>query len=258
MSSATTICDAISNGLGALYSCSRVGDYTRVRTPFLYPDGDVIDIFVRQQGERTVFTDLGETLRWLRMQTISDKRSPKQRRFLEDLRLDYGVELFKGVLRLESRHPDDFSQDLSRITQAALRASDLWLTFRTRLPNSSNDDVAELLEAKNIPFERDKKIAGRSGRVWTIDFESYTERRTSLIHVLSTGSRTVAHSYAEHVFSSFYDLSQMTRSSRPTRFISFFDDTLDVWQPEDVKLVAELSDIAYFSRPDAFYELIAA
>jgi hypothetical protein len=76
--------------------------------------------------------------------------------------------------------------------------------------------------------------------------------------VLSTGSRTVAHSYAEHVFSSFYDLSQMTTSVRPTRFVSLFDDTLDVWQPEDVKLVAEISDVAYFSKPDAFYDLIAA
>lgn len=258
MNSSPIICDAITDGLGDLYTCAPVGDYTRIRTPFLYPDGDVIDIFVRQQNGRTVFTDLGETLRWLRMHSISDKRSPKQNRFLDDLRLDYGVELFKGVLRLESKSSSDFAKDLARISQAALRASDLWLTFRTRFPNSSNEDVAELLETKRVPFERDKKIAGRSGRVWTLDFASFTQRRTSLIHVLSTGSRTVAHGYAEHVFASFYDLSQMTTSVRPTRFVSLFDDTLDVWQPEDVKLVAEISDVAYFSKPDAFYDLIAA
>jgi hypothetical protein len=73
-----------------------------------------------------------------------------------------------------------------------------------------------------------------------------------------SGSRTVAHSYAEHVFSSFYDLTQLAMGSRPTSFVALFDDTLDVWQPEDVRLVAEISDVAYFSKPEAFLELIAA
>jgi hypothetical protein len=192
------------------------------------------------------------------MQSISDKRTPRQRKFLEDLSLDYGVELFRGMFRLYANRPEEFASSLSRVIQTSLRASDLWLTFRTRLPNNSTDDIAELLDARHVPFVRDKKLTGRSGRTWNLDFQTSMERHDSLIHVLSTGSRATAHSYAEHVFASFYDLSQLTMSSRPTKFVSVFDDTIDVWQPEDLRLVAEISDIAFFSKPEALYELVAA
>ena len=31
--------------IGALFTCSEHGEYQRIRTPYLYPDGDNIDLF---------------------------------------------------------------------------------------------------------------------------------------------------------------------------------------------------------------------
>ena len=31
--------------MGELFTCAPLNGYTRIRTPFLYPDGDVIDLF---------------------------------------------------------------------------------------------------------------------------------------------------------------------------------------------------------------------
>jgi hypothetical protein len=41
------------------------------------------------------------------------------------------------------------------------------------------------------------------------------------------------------------------------KFISLFDDTLDVWNEEDFRLVEDISDIAYWSRADEFLEKVA-
>lgn len=87
-----TPCQEIARTIGELFTCSTVNDYIRIRTPLLYPDGDVIDIYLKEKEEQYILTDLGETLRWLRMQTISEKRSEKQETLIQDTLLTHGVE----------------------------------------------------------------------------------------------------------------------------------------------------------------------
>lgn len=59
-----------------LFECSpapRQG--IRVRTPFLYPDGGVIDVFVIERQGYVEVTDFGEALGWLRMQSVGGQLS---------------------------------------------------------------------------------------------------------------------------------------------------------------------------------------
>ncbi len=65
-----------------------------MRTPFLYPDGDYIDVFVVERDGGLEVTDYGEALGWLQMQLRNDQLSPKQRRLLDDVCLTLGVERF--------------------------------------------------------------------------------------------------------------------------------------------------------------------
>ncbi|MBO9326177.1 MAG: hypothetical protein J7463_12555, partial [Roseiflexus sp.] len=70
-------------------------------------------------------SDLGETSRWLRMQSTSPKRTPKQRAFIEDICLNHGVEFYRGMLMARCRPDDDLSNVVTRVAHAALRMSDL-------------------------------------------------------------------------------------------------------------------------------------
>ena len=88
-----THCEAIAEQIGGLFSCTPVREYVRIRTPFLYPDGDVIDLFLKESQGNVTLTDLGETLRWLRGQSISQRRSAKQQQLIEDVCLTHGIEL---------------------------------------------------------------------------------------------------------------------------------------------------------------------
>ena len=147
---------------------------------------------------------------------------------------------------------------VTRLAQGALRVADLWFTTRTRSVESANDEVEEFLKEKAIPFERGGTLIGRSGKSWRIDFHTRTPARSSLVSVLSTGSRGASRSMAEHVLASWYDLSNLKIGPEALQFVSLFDDTLDVWSAEDFNLVSDLSEIAHWSKPDEFAAQLAA
>jgi hypothetical protein len=249
-------CTEIGSQLSELFVCAPHDTRVRVRTPFLYPDGDIIDLYYSGKGGVRTLTDLGETVRWLRTQTLSPRRSPKQRQMLDDVCMNHGVELFKGILALRLAPEDKLADAVVRLGQACVRVADIWFTLRTRAVETLTDEVADYLTEKSIPFDRAKKLAGRSGRDWSIDFHTRTPDVSALVCVLSTGSRAAARKVAEHVLATWVDLNAFAVGAQPLRFVSLFDDTMDVWQPEDFHLVDNVSDVVRWSSPDGFEELL--
>jgi hypothetical protein len=244
------LCETLSKELGSLFTCAPHDRFVRIRTPFQYPDGDVIDLFVlSDDGSRTI-TDLGETTGWLRMQSISTTRSMKQKRLIEDVCQSHGIELFKGMLLLRGNESASLADGVIRLSQSAIRVADLWFTFRSRSVEILTDEVADYLATKEIPFDRAEKLVGRSGKPWSVDFHTRTARRSSLVQVLTTGSRNAARQNVEHVLAGWHDLNLLKTGSQPLHFVSLFDDTVDVWGPDDFKLVDDVSFVARWSRPD--------
>jgi hypothetical protein len=250
------ICEEFSGGLSELFTCSQHGEYQRIRTPYLYPDGDNIDVFCKTQGQTVLVSDLGETTRWLRMQTISPKRSPKQRALIEDACLTHGVEFYKGMLLARCKPGDALAAVAFRVGQAAIRVSDLWLTFRTRSVESVTDEVADFLTERELRFERCEKLAGRSGKVWTPDFHVRATDRSSLVYVMCTGSRSAARAIVNQVHTAWYDLNHLAAGPEALRFVSLFDDTVDVWSDEDFRLAEQLSTVTRWSQPGQFADVL--
>lgn len=253
-----SICEEINRSIGALFTCRDEGEFVRLRTPFLYPDGDVIDLFVRPNGSVMTLTDLGETLRWLRMQSLSQRRSPKQQQLIQDVIVTHGVEFFRGMLNVRVESLGDLSGAVMRLSQAALRISDIWFTFRTRAVESVADEVADYFTEKAVPFDRGQQLQGRSGKPWRPDFHTRLPHRSALVNVLSTGSKTMARGVIEHVVTQWHDLSYLKMGPESLKFVSLFDDTVDVWNETDRSLVGDFSEIALWSKPDDLLDLLAA
>src|SRR3989304_10279563 len=134
-------CKQIGEKSGKLFTCSERNGYVRIRTRYLYPDGDVIDLFLSEKNGSFTLTDLSETLGWLKTQTVAPKKSPKQRQLIADVCLNHGVELFCGMLTVRLKTPDEVTEALTRLSQAALRVADLWFTFRTRAVEAITDEA---------------------------------------------------------------------------------------------------------------------
>lgn len=251
-------CDRIRAELGDLFTCERQDRFVRIRTPLLYPDGDYIDLFLQEEKDLVTLTDLGETTGWLRLQTPSPKRSPKQNRLIQDVCQTHGVEFFKGTLTLRVQPGQSLADAVLRLGQAAVRVSDLWFTYRTRAVESITDEVADVLLEREIRFERAEKLIGRSGEGWTVAFHTRTPRRSSLVEVLSTGSRGAVRGVVDHVVAQWHDLHHLVMTQEPLHFVSLFDDTLDIWDEEDFKRLEPLSDISRWSNSDGFIQMLEA
>ncbi len=251
----STACEKIAEKVGELFICSPVNQYTRIRTPFLYPDGDVIDLFLKEEGDYNILTDMGETIRWLGMQTTKKGRTPKQNQLVTDICLNQDVQFNYGTLSIKLKPYDDLAVAVMRLAQAALNVSDLWFTFRYRATETVVDEVEDFLKEREILFERDFPLRGRSGRNWKLDFHTIISQRDSLIFVLSTGNHTTADKLTETAFTTWADLSHLRSSYE---FISLFDDTLDIWTPENFRLVENVSNIVHWSRPNELIEKLVA
>ncbi len=244
------LCQHLQRNFGTLFTCSEHGEYQRIRTPYMYPDGDIIDLFCKVDGDTVTVSDLGETTGWLRMQSAVLRRSPRQKLLIKDVCLTHGVEFYRGMLQSRCRPGNDLAEVVNRVAQGALRVSDLWFTFRTRAVQSVTDEVADYLTEKELGFDRNKTLDGRSGRDWTVDFQVRTDLHNTLVLVLSTGTRAAAHGIAEHALAVWYDLNHLVAGPEALSFVSLFDDTADVWQEEDFRLVEPLSKVLWWSRPD--------
>lgn len=117
--------EALKTDLGELFACTEQGEYQRIRTPYLYPDGDNIDLFCKTRDEVITVTDLAETVRWLRMQSVSPRRTPKQRQLIEDVCVTHGVEFYRGMLQARCRPSESLAQVVTRVAQAAQRVSEM-------------------------------------------------------------------------------------------------------------------------------------
>ena len=52
-------CELLQQQIGELFRCTEVKGRVRIRTPFMYPDGDYIDLFAETTGDVTTISDLG-------------------------------------------------------------------------------------------------------------------------------------------------------------------------------------------------------
>ena len=161
------------------------------------------------------------------------------------------------MLTAQVRKSDDLASVVMRLAQGILRVSDLWFTFRNKAGESIADEVEDLLQEHHIAFERSQRVSGRSTTVWRPDFQTRHKDHNTLIRVLSTGSRAATRDLVARTSAMWHDLSYLTVGQEAFKFISLFDDTLDVWSVEDFRLVEDISDIAYWSRSDEFLEKIA-
>ena len=255
--SAENLCASISPLLPPVLACSPAPlEGVRVRTPMIYPDGDVIDVFVLKRGDRYAVTDFGDALGWLRTQATTPRRTRKQELLLQDVCRTLGVTLYHGQLTLLDVAPDTLAEAVFRLAEAVVRVSDVAYMKRNRMLQTTADHVCAWLSKREIPFERAVSRRGESGREWTVDFETRLLERTVLVFLLSTTSHRIGQRILKNVANGVRDLDHLKRGSPGTRFVALYDDVTNVWRNEDYWEISNLASVARWSRPDELAALL--
>ena len=117
--------ESVSNKLPPVFECFPAEvEGVQVRTPLLYPDGDVVDVFVLERPGGYLVTDYGDGLGWFQSQSIAERLSPEQQRQVDQLCQSLGVELNRGQLLLHC--PDaELGATVYRLAQAVARVAEL-------------------------------------------------------------------------------------------------------------------------------------
>ncbi len=276
---AIELCSSIAMTMPPLFECSPAPqEGIRVRTPLMYPDGGMIDVFVLERDKEYILTDFGEALGWLRMLSSNARRTAKQQLLVEDICQTLGIELSRGQLTLRCRMRALLAEHVLRVAQAVVRVSDLWFTLpnrslqvpaevaalasgpQTALRGMSQQDTAnevdKWLSARNIHFEREVTRTGRSGQSWRVDFETYTYERTALIFLLSAGNRRATRRITEHTLAGCVDLTDLQNNRPSLVLVSLFDDRKNIWSAQDFTLMDRFAKVARWSQQDELERIL--
>lgn len=256
-------CQELAKNIGTLFTCSEFKDFIKITTPFIYPDGDVIDIFYRKIDQGFILTDLGETIRWLESQSVSGMRSDKQKELIETIRLTHNLEVKRDmfITRVDSSADSiKLASSILELGQALVRLSDLWILQSGRKTKTMIDWVEYFIKKMDINYEREPLYTGRTERNWRPHFYTTVKGNNVLTHVLNTDKKSKTKPILCMVNTQWQDLEQYKVKSN-YKFISLIVDTDEgakVWTEGDKKLLSETSEVKKWSNKNDFKEALLA
>ncbi len=141
--------------------------YTEITTPFLDNHNDMIQIYVKQEGNSIILSDDGWTIRDLKLNGC-DLKSPKRKAILEGIVNRLGVKVKGDELILETGM-STFPQKKHALIQAIISVSDMMMVSGYRVANLFMDDVYNYLRDNKVWASRDIQLTGKSGLIHKFD-----------------------------------------------------------------------------------------
>lgn len=238
-------CDVTNNGM------------LRISTPFNYPNGSQIDLFLentRSLYPDYVLSDYGQTADYLADTYIKFWISKKRRQLVDDICRILDVELYVNRFQIRIGHENlgELPNAMVRLAQACIRVADLTFVQRLQLIGTFQEDVEEFIAGIELPYESDIVLTGRFEREVKVDFRVKGQRTDSLIQTISTPNYTNAHQRSLEVFSRWYDLTDYRDNNQ---FVTLYDTSNDIFQPADLGRLHDVSLV--FGYPDEKAQLQA-
>ncbi len=222
-----------------------------VITPYLYPDNDLIEVFVTDIGANNFkVTDLGETLRHLESVGLDLLGSRKRRFLLEQITQRLHVDIRNGKLEKEGS-ADNVGSILVDVAAAAHAVSDLIYTSKAYEPATFTEEVSIFLTEKDIQHDKNYKIVGETGKTYRVSLRINGRRPVDiLVETLSPPQETAMTATINRALRKWFDIDGNRRK------VSLFNDIDYSWKDEDKALLQKVSVIHNWSSKERFIEYI--
>ena len=275
------ICASLHAQLGALFECQPDGERVQIRTPFIFPDGDLVDLYWQKTTQGQIVSDLGDTCGWLFVNGAYQELTAKQSQAYDEACSIYGVERRDGLL-LAHITDGNLANAVARLAQAITMISHTLDIGQQAVPTSqgtahpvrvlldpdgavptsqgtaaSNKRLTETRIVKAIrkhdwEFSRNVKREGQRHSSWDVDFVVRTPQREAVLMALYRREhRGWQRRAIEHAFTVFSDLAPvLERQIVPSKAISVIDDTDVKWDYEPVEILTGVSKVVRLSEPE--------
>jgi hypothetical protein len=233
----------------------------RFATPFCYPDGSKIDLFIGTEDDlfgNVILTDLGQTTAFLEDMQIKAFGSKRRRGLVADICDSLGVQRDGGqfMIRLQAHQHDQVPDATIRLSQACIRVADLIMTQRLQTHNSFFEELENFMVRRQLPHEPGVSLPGRFGEEVKIDYHVQGRTQSSLMETLSTTTGASAHALATETFRRWFDLAPRQSEHQ---FVTVYDSTPNMFRPDDLARLNEFSLVLGFPHDESrLYEALAA
>lgn len=260
-------CEEIKNSIqnfSLLRDCRKLrSGITRLETPFQYPDGSFIDLFLQEKpllsGTKLIISDLGNTTNNLLDSHIQLWSTQKVRQTVNLICYSLGIDYEKGEFRiyLDESDKNSLANSIIKLSQACIRVSEI--SGPQRFPQTTtdfNENIASFFKAKKLDYTPKSSFVGRYKNPVLIDFYVKGKDSSSLVQTLSAGSSAAAHRILTDVFAKWFDLHQ---EHSDKTFISIYNESADVFRGVDMVRLEEYSKLmAYPTEEKKIIETLAA
>lgn len=199
-------------------------DWVEISTPFTGLFNDTLDIFVKKQGNKIIFSDDGNTLRNLEISGVEISRSTKRKELLERILINYGVKLINGELITEASEKD-FPQKKLNLLSAISETNDLYFLASHTVSSVFMEDVKAYLDEQELIYTPHFISKGSTGLEFTFDFQ-------------------IAYKHTEIVIKSF---NSVNKTNLPN-FLFTWDDIKKVREKQTEKKIVGLAIINDIDR----------
>ena len=248
------ICTSLRSQLGMLFECLPAGERVQIRTPFVYPDGDSIDLYWRDTPKGDVVSDLGDTRGWLFVNGANSELTSKQEQAFDEACSNYGVERLDEIL-LTRVEDGDLALAIVKLAQAITMVSqtvDVGQPPAVTSKEITANRIIKAFEIYGLKPERNVKLRDSSAVEWKVDFVVRTDRRNVALMALHGRKQFGWQRRAiEHAYTAFSALAQTWKQeSVPHEPMSVIDDTDTVWNREPIAMLRDVSKVVYLSEPE--------
>lgn len=146
------------------------GGWHEIVTPFLNHRNDMIELYMKKEGEQILLSDAGNTLSELKLSGLDIDKSPKRLEELNTILRSFG--LFKNQNKDIQVKTDAkrFAETKHRLIQAILSIDDMFLLSEPKVKSFFSEDVCDFFEINDVVFMKDTIFTGKSGFSHKFDF----------------------------------------------------------------------------------------
>lgn len=231
------------------FKCVKENGLIRIITPYLYPDNDLIEVFVREIApDRIMVTDLGETFRHLHSQGVDVFSTIKRKYLIETISSNTNTKIIQGKLIKETTL-DKVGETIFDIIETSKAIGDLIYTSVAYEPAVFIYEVESYLKENNIKYLKKIIMDGViTGKKYSIDFKILNSS-DSLLQTLSAKTAAGISPKVNATFRMWYDIDKQVKK------LSVLNDIDFKWKGSDIILLKTVSKVVFWSEKEKILEI---
>lgn len=250
MLSCTEIREFINSSAHSFFNCEQNGNFLSITTPFSYPDGDDIELFLDARNGHMILSDMGETLRYLDTYLLDVTSTKKRKGIIKDVINSNNLLFSQGSIYAIIKNEHRILDAIFNMSQAIIRISDILYTMKGHSLAAFEEEFKSFLDEHNFNYEEDFVVETPTHQ-YTFDFAVENRHNIGLVKLLNAPKKPSQKPNISRIVQAWYDIS----TSEPEKYpqnnrITVLDDTIYPWTRNDFLLIERLSTVNLWSKKD--------